>query len=434
MTLNWVKQVIEEDISGDWLTKVNSDGTKFLAARYRGEYVYLSAGNNTWEKANIAEGAALDIKSCTMSGNGQYMLVGEDGGRLYLSANSGTTWSEIRPGGIDGNFDWYGAAINYSGQYMLISAWVQDKLYFSNDYGVTWTLINSGDGYCDAACINDSGSVLVAAGWGGTLISVNYGVTWTANVLECQIEGASCTALGDIIYLNGYKDHSVYIHDGYILRSSDYGVTWTEIATTSLGFDSHNEVTCAGDDSIVLFTSDVALMSSTDRVNWTVELSNAFSASTNASGGAIICGQIDGYVYISTSVNFEFFSNHVVLHLAEPVCLKVLGYPLFDDVRVHSYKNTTQGATVNVISIDDATLVSADIAADVLAKTAEYFNLRYQQDVTLFPDPAIKPCDIRTVSSLYGKCVDGITEKLEGNLTGGYLTATKFVGRERMEN
>lgn len=140
----------------------------------------------------------------------------------------------------------------------------------------------------------------------------------------------------------------------------------------------------------------------------------------------------DATVRVATeSESFAFYSNYVVLHVVTAGDVKVLGYPWFDNVRVHRYTETVQGATPNAMSVDDATLVSADIAADVLAKTVEYFKLRYQQDVTLFPDATIKPGDIRMLSSLYGKFVAGITKKLESNLTGGYLIGAEFVGQER---
>ena len=302
------------------------------------------------------------------------------------------------------------------------------NIYLSNNYGVSWNLVNDGDGYANEACINDSGSVLIAVGWGGMFISTNYGGSWavTSNTrYPNDPQGVCCSALGDIIY--------VAVLDDCILHSVDYGANWTILAQNIGDFDiARNYITCSDDDSIVLVANQATgLKSSTGGGSWTAELPTMFDVSSNSSGGTIICGQIDGYVYVSAAVGYEFYSNHVVLHLAEAKCLKVLGYPLFDNVRIHRYINPTQGGSPNIITIDNATLVSADIAADVLAKTAEFYNLRYQQDVTLFPDAAIKPSDIETVSSLYGKRVDGITKRLEGDLTGGYLNAAEFIGRER---
>jgi hypothetical protein len=235
-------------------------------------------------------------------------------------------------------------------------------------------------------------------------VSDDYGSTWEFidfRAIDVEVTASahiSCSGDGNKVLVTGGIAFGLSSLSWAILYySEDKGVSWT-----AFDFDEHLWRTDISDDGLVMVAAN------RDGYN----------------GGAAIAGHLWTY--------FEFPPNSINLHLDTAVCFKVLGYPWFDNARTWRYTNPVSGATPNIITIDGATLVSADVAADVLAKTAEYYNLRYQQDVTLFPDAAIKPVDIRTVSSLYGKHVDGITERLEGDLTGGYLTATKFVGRERM--
>lgn len=162
------------------------------------------------------------------------------------------------------------------------------------------------------------------------------------------------------------------------------------------------------------------------------------------------------------SETFAFYSNFMVIKVLVAGEIKVMGYPWLENIRSHRYneatasttfvqgfyygstaetgklygssrysKITVQTATPNVKSIEKATLVSADIAPDVLAKVVEYYQLRYQQNVRLFPNPTATLGDIQLVDSLYGKDIIGITEKLVSDLTGGFLIEAEIVGLER---
>jgi hypothetical protein len=81
--------------------------------------------------------------------------------------------------------------------------------------------------------------------------------------------------------------------------------------------------------------------------------------------------------------------------------------------------------------VEKATLVSPDLVSDVLTGLVDYYKLRYQQNVRLFPNPTATLGDIQVVDSLYGKNIVGITEKLVSDLTGGYLIDAEIVGLER---
>lgn len=158
--------------------------------------------------------------------------------------------------------------------------------------------------------------------------------------------------------------------------------------------------------------------------------------------------------------DFEFGVNHVYLHIpAGGGTAVVRGYPYIDSTQVHSVIHPDGASSPpNVWSITDAlllpsieTLAEATenllvLAPDVLAKLVEYANLRYQQNVTIFPytyydtdvfknilapHMGLEPGNIGLVDSLYGKDIVGIVKKMVSNLSSGYLIDTEFVGVER---
>jgi hypothetical protein len=167
----------------------------------------------------------------------------------------------------------------------------------------------------------------------------------------------------------------------------------------------------------------------------------------------------DGRV-ATESETFIFYSNSMSIQVLEAGQITVYGYAWLDNVMQYRYnelaastefiqgfyygqkiygqerysKITYLTATPNAITIEDGTLISGNIAEDVLAKVVEYMKLRYVQNITLLPNPVVTLGDIQVVDSLYGKDIVGITEKLVSNLTGGFLIDAEIVGVERFVN
>jgi hypothetical protein len=76
------------------------------------------------------------VKQIAMSSNGQYQLV-VSGGTLYLSSNTGTTFTAISTSvfspTIIGTPTWSAGAISASGQYMMVSVF-GGYVYVSTNY------------------------------------------------------------------------------------------------------------------------------------------------------------------------------------------------------------------------------------------------------------------------------------------------------------
>lgn len=129
------------------------------------------------------------------------------------------------------------------------------------------------------------------------------------------------------------------------------------------------------------------------------------------------------------SETFEFHSNYVSVVVRVAGQITIWGYPWLVNERHHRYSVTSESEK-NEIVIDDAMLVNSTSAEVVLNKVVEYFNLRYEKEVTLFPRQ-ILPGTLYSVASYRAKMLLCITEKLQSDLTGGFLTNAAFTGMEK---
>ena len=75
-----------------------------------------------------------------MSEDGKTILAGVYSGRLYLSTNTGSTWSEVQPAG-DANRNWYTSSMSADGKTILAGVYSTSngRLYLSTNTGSTWS-------------------------------------------------------------------------------------------------------------------------------------------------------------------------------------------------------------------------------------------------------------------------------------------------------
>ena len=136
----------------------------------------------------------------------------------------------------------------------------------------------------------------------------------------------------------------------------------------------------------------------------------------------------DATVRVATeSETFMFASNYVSVNVTTAGQITLWGYPWLSADRPHKYHEVSN--TPNAISIENAMLVNSANAADVLAKIVEYYALRHQTQVEVFP----KTLNIGTpykIDTLREKQLIGVGERFEIDLTGGFLTKATFRGME----
>ena len=145
-----------------------------------------------------------------MSGTGQYILICNNGGGVFLSTNGGpgSTASSLvftQILSLPSLIMWQGAAMSLSGQYMSLSTYyaastsnyVNNAVYVSYNYGVTWfalplTGVNPTTFYETRQTMSGNGNVLVVVSYNtSSLIGTTAIYTLTQNVNNVAIGSAA---------------------------------------------------------------------------------------------------------------------------------------------------------------------------------------------------------------------------------------------------
>jgi hypothetical protein len=184
------------------------------------------SNNITFTASSQSELNGLSWYFAAMSSSGQYQSACIQGGFIYYSTNYGITWTQSNSGSLS----WEKIAMSSSGQYQT-AILTNGSIYYSTNYGVNWTITNvpnanwrsiamSSSGQYQSACIDDN----VTNGY--IWYSTNYGINWTRS----NSPGSRWIS---IAMSSSGQYQSAAIIGGSIWYSSDYGVSWTESNSSS---------------------------------------------------------------------------------------------------------------------------------------------------------------------------------------------------------
>ena len=229
----------------------------------------------TWSEIRPAGDANKNWWEVAINGDGTVIVAGINNGRLYLSTNSGASWTEQRPGSSDADYVWGQLAVNSDGTKIIAAAsgyrcWVytsgswtehyppggtpanktynavaispdgtkmlastDTRLYYYN--GSSWSEVRPAGDVNKAwhvVGINDNSDMLAACGSPGrAYISTNAGSSWS----ETQPAGNN-----DVTYRGGAlsSDNTKYTLSGLYStkgRAYKYNGSWSEQTTTGSG-------------------------------------------------------------------------------------------------------------------------------------------------------------------------------------------------------
>lgn len=138
----------------------------------------------------------------------------------------------------------------------------------------------------------------------------------------------------------------------------------------------------------------------------------------------------DATVRIATELEtFMFGSNYVSVNVTTAGQITLWGYPWLSADRPHRHHEISD--TFNAITIENAMLVNSENASDVLSKIVEYYNLRHQTRVRVFPT-ILTLGGLYKIDSFRSKQLLGVGERFEIDLAGGFLTTATFRGMEHI--
>jgi len=187
------------------------------------------------------------------SGTGQYGVIVSGG--VYFTNNYGVTWTTVTSGaGIQSaQYGYYDCALSYSGQYGIVNPWgttLAGTIYVTNNYGVSWATVRISSYTAfntNSVALSYSGQYAILGGYGsGMWYSSDYGQTW----LRSNITGGYYAG-GSGITDTGYAICSGQVSGIYY--STNYGQTWTvsnlSSSQYSLGIAWSNGLLCIAGSS-----------------------------------------------------------------------------------------------------------------------------------------------------------------------------------------
>lgn len=176
-------------------------GTKQVIGIYGGRLHLSTNTGSTWTEIQPAGDENKNWQCVALSANGMVIIAGIYGGRLYMSTNTGSTWSEIRPID-DADYNWVRVTASTDGS--IIFASNEKRLWRSTNSGSSWSEIQpvgNFDRNWQAICAAPNGTSLIVgdASPGRLWYSANTGTTW----IEVSYTGGD--PLGDKVWqdING---------------------------------------------------------------------------------------------------------------------------------------------------------------------------------------------------------------------------------------
>jgi photosystem II stability/assembly factor-like uncharacterized protein len=158
---------------------IANNGATLLAADGNIGYLYVSTNSGaTWSVITSA-GRAYWM-AVASSSDGTHMAAATYGGYIWTSTNSGSTWSTNSSS--SGSANWEQLKSDASGKYLAAQI-NNGALYTSTNYGSTWTKqtgwTGSGD-HSNSLAMDSTGQYLAIGGFFDYMYTSNdYGVTWT---------------------------------------------------------------------------------------------------------------------------------------------------------------------------------------------------------------------------------------------------------------
>lgn len=320
-----------------WQTIASSaDGNKLVAGAQNSQLFISINSGITWKQVTNASFPSDTWASVASSADGTELIAASQNNYNYgiwISHDSGATWTNSGPD-IEWAMQWAAVASSADGV-KLISAvgeigGNEGPIYLSTNSGVTWTQANVPSNYWISVASSADGTKLIAAsggvyaGGGPIWTSTNSGTTWTSNNVpilpwRCVASSADGNKLAAVDYYAG------------IYTSTNAGLNWIRQTNTPLlavGSDPHGHALASSADGVKLVLGAASsphpgetvlntFISTNSGITW-MQDSNApnadwFSLALSADGSRLVAvtrtpgpsGGGGGPIYISQSTPFN---------------------------------------------------------------------------------------------------------------------------------
>jgi hypothetical protein len=185
---NWYSVSISA--TGQYQTAcVSGGGGIYISSNFGANWSLVSAVNGIWYSVSI-------------SSTGQYQsaVSAAPTPGIYISSNFGVNWSLVPvQNGVPANLNWLNISVSATGQYQSAQINAADVLYFSRDYGVTWSTYASYNTPVTTTTTTPATVRAIAYGNSGTGASIDgywvAGADASANTLAYSSNGIDWSAV-----------------------------------------------------------------------------------------------------------------------------------------------------------------------------------------------------------------------------------------------
>ena len=277
---------------------MSSDGKYItLVGTTQGYPVISSDYGKTFQEITTSYSEAGTPNNVEMSANGKYQyFVGSLFTGILRSSDYGNNWSEI----LDNPYS--DVAVSSSGQYVVLTR-ANDTL-LSKDYGVTFTTASGLPTNVSLRnnAISSSGQIIVVTYISGVYVSTNFGISWKQTVLGFSNTHLSMSSTGQYIIVVGNNSSRIY-------TSSDYGATFVQINDASspvLGISpTYSIVSANGQYQII--AHGAGMISSVDYgKTWVLNTNYFYRGIAMTSNGRIVVSATSSGAVMSTNYSTEF--------------------------------------------------------------------------------------------------------------------------------
>ena len=234
-----------------WYMTVSNDGTRILAADWGGDIYTSSNSGVTWTNS----GNPKAWWGFSSSGTGQVVVGITEKVSVHISTDYGQSWST--PAGLTPSGTFTKSAISDDGQKIMILD-SYGRIYLSNNGGSTFTQRGEERNWYAGAMSGDGSRLYAAEGMdvgmtvGQIYTSADFGLTWTPRSINNMWWQMRSSYDGKtVVAMAADKIDSVFV-------STDYGVTWRRSVEAFYFGDiaiSRNGDTVIGSTSSTVFGS-----------------------------------------------------------------------------------------------------------------------------------------------------------------------------------
>jgi photosystem II stability/assembly factor-like uncharacterized protein len=303
-------EIIKYSNGTSWISLVSAEEALMTGDIFTNHSIDLANFSQHWIQNTSATITKNNFKhiSISVSASGKYQIAStldsstqSSNSPVYISSDYGQTWSSnstiTSSGSTYANYDVNSTSISATGQYQAVFDFANKNLWISSDFGVNFVNRYTSTSSVSYHCMSSSGKYQYFVIYNSKLLrSSDYGVTWSETTFAKAVRGIATSANGS--YVSILSDP--------IWKSSDYGITFTSDGSIA---NSYYVIRISASGQYRLVSNGSSIYGSYDYGStWSLRgnlNSYAYAASISASGQYQIA-VTHNYIYYSSNYGNTF--------------------------------------------------------------------------------------------------------------------------------